>query len=212
MTRQWRAAWILNWTFDSWPRSKTSKIRTSFFPRCAWWNWKDIQNYYNTMLLEFSWKAIVSSCVIDSCSSIAGWRKCSALRPSIHISVHSKSTGSADAYSQLAEELVGPAPVIWHELVMTHSHNAGVVDWSLKDIVLSTLPYRGIPELFIGDFRQIPPFVQAGNRSQIFSACFKRSCLFQLFKPLHPQKICVHKLFAMTWTQTLQLCNFPHIF
>lgn len=107
----------------------------------------------------------------------------------ILVPVHSESTCTIDADSQLAHELFKTHLLIWDEIVMTHRYNLEVVDRTLCDLRRCTFPIDVVFMLCLGDFRHILPVVRAASRSQIVNAFFKRSRLYPLFKCLHFQEI-----------------------
>lgn len=61
---------------------------------------------------------------------------------------------------------------------MAHRHNPDVLDRIFRDTMRSTVTFGGNFSLCSGDFLQILPAVEAGNRSQILNGFFKRSTLF----------------------------------
>ena len=59
---------------------------------------------------------------------------------------------------------------------------AECVDHSLRDICSSDIPFGGKILVFGGDFRQIPPIVKHGSRSEVVSSCLNRSYLWRHVK------------------------------
>nr|KAJ0220126.1 hypothetical protein LSAT_V11C200058070 [Lactuca sativa] len=60
--------------------------------------------------------------------------------------------------------------IIWDEAPMMHCHCFEAVDRTLRDIILPSdidKPFGGKTIVFGGDFRQILPVIQRGNRSDI---------------------------------------------
>jgi len=68
--------------------------------------------------------------------------------------------------------------IFWDEAVMQHRHVFEAVDRSLRDIHQYERLFSGIVVCFCGDFRQTLPIIVKGSRSQIVSACIKRSPLW----------------------------------
>ena len=65
---------------------------------------------------------------------------------------------------------------------MAHRHLAECLGRSLRDIRPDEPPYGGVVVVFGGDYRQIPPVVRHGSRSQIAPASMKRSQLWSTTK------------------------------
>lgn len=97
-----------------------------------------------------------------------------------------KSPATSALILHLADRLKQTALIIWDEIVRTHRHKIDSFDQTLRNLCLSTFPFKGIPILFIGNSRKILPVSQAANWHQIVSVCFKRLLLFFLCTSLHP--------------------------
>lgn len=96
-----------------------------------------------------------------------------------------ESTCNIDVKSQLAVQLKQTVLITWDEIIGTHCLNLEAVDRTLCNLFQSVLPFEGILIHRIGDFRQILPVLRTANRSEIISACFKKSLLYSWIKILH---------------------------
>ena len=67
---------------------------------------------------------------------------------------------------------------------MQHHHVFEAVDQSLRDIRQYERPFDSIVVCFCGDFHQTLPIIVKGSRSQIVSACIKRSLLWRRIRTL----------------------------
>jgi ATP-dependent DNA helicase PIF1 len=78
-----------------------------------------------------------------------------------------------------AELLKQTVAIIWDEVPMQHRYCMEAVDRTLKDVLNSNRLFGGIVVLWGGDFRQILPVVEKGNREDIVYACIQHSYLWQ---------------------------------
>ena len=78
-----------------------------------------------------------------------------------------------------AELLKQTVAIIWDEVPMQHRHCMEAVDHTLQDVLDCNRPFGGIVVLWGGDFRQILPVVEKGNREDIVYACIQHSYLGQ---------------------------------
>ena len=78
-----------------------------------------------------------------------------------------------------AELLRQTVAIIWDEVPMQNRYCMEAVDHSMKDVLDNNRPFGGIVVLWGGDFRQILPVVEKGNREDIVLACIQRSYLWQ---------------------------------
>ena len=78
-----------------------------------------------------------------------------------------------------ADLLKQTVAIIWDEVPMQNRYCMEAVDRTLKDILDSDRPFGGIVVLWGGDFRQILPVVEKGNREDIVYACIRHSYLWQ---------------------------------
>ncbi|XP_076881486.1 uncharacterized protein LOC143529611 [Bidens hawaiensis] len=84
--------------------------------------------------------------------------------------------------------------IIWDEAPMIHKHAFEALDRTLKDVLKSgnrntyEHPFMGKGIVFGGDFRQIPPVVQNGSRSDIVNASLSSSPIWSKYKVLRLTK------------------------
>ena len=71
--------------------------------------------------------------------------------------------------------------IIWDEAPMSHKIALEAVDLLLRDIMQSSQPFGGKQMVLGGDFRQIPPVVPKGSRSDTINASIKQSVLWSHF-------------------------------
>ncbi|RCN35395.1 hypothetical protein ANCCAN_18746 [Ancylostoma caninum] len=81
-----------------------------------------------------------------------------------------------------ARQLMGTDIIIWDEISMAPKCALEAVDSLLRDIMQNDRPFSG--KLFIigGDFRQVLPIVEHGQREDFVNACVSRSVLWPLSK------------------------------
>ncbi|RCN51900.1 hypothetical protein ANCCAN_01988 [Ancylostoma caninum] len=81
-----------------------------------------------------------------------------------------------------AQELMSTDIIIWDEISMAPRCALEAVDTLFRDIMQDERPFGG--KLFIigGDFRQVLPIVEHGQREDFVEACVSRSFLWPLFK------------------------------
>ncbi|XP_050521686.1 uncharacterized protein LOC126894605 [Daktulosphaira vitifoliae] len=83
------------------------------------------------------------------------------------------STSSLRHSSKQAIKIKDSPLIIWDEAPMSASLQVSAVDKLLRDLMQNNSWFGGKPILFGGDFRQVLPVVQRGNRAQIVNACIK---------------------------------------
>ncbi|KAK6751096.1 hypothetical protein RB195_002830 [Necator americanus] len=81
-----------------------------------------------------------------------------------------------------ARQLVAAEIIIWDEISMTPKCALEAVDGLLRDITQNERPFGG--KLFIigGDFRQVLPIVEHGQREDFVDSCVTKSVLWPVFK------------------------------
>lgn len=126
--------------------------------------------------------------------------------------VYFQGTCDAEANSQLADVLRRTNVIVWNKIVMILYNNLGAVDRTLKDFHCSALPFERIVILCVGDSRQVLPLVQAANRYQIVSACFKKCNHPRYSSVSYYTKICDCRLLKTTKTLLRTICNFVFLF
>ncbi|KIH61240.1 hypothetical protein ANCDUO_08494 [Ancylostoma duodenale] len=84
-----------------------------------------------------------------------------------------------------ARQLMATDIIIWDEISMAPKCALEAVDSLLRDIMHNDRPFGG--KLFIigGDFRQVLPIVEHGQREDFVNACVSRSVLWPLFRVHH---------------------------
>lgn len=98
--------------------------------------------------------------------------------------IHSQSTCNIDKkrnnkFTELAELLRETKLIIWDECPATHRHNVEAVDASLRDILdKPNLPFGGICFVMGGDFAQLLPIVDGGQRMTV-AATLKASPIWK---------------------------------
>ncbi|CAK8563086.1 unnamed protein product [Lathyrus sativus] len=75
--------------------------------------------------------------------------------------------------------------IIWDEAPMINKYCVEALDRSLQDIMNNNAPFGGKIMIMGGDFRQVLPVIEKGNRGQMISACIIRSRLWATAKVLH---------------------------
>jgi hypothetical protein len=71
---------------------------------------------------------------------------------------------------------------MWDEFPSTDKRNFEAVDRMLREIrCCPNLPFGGLTFIAAGDFQQIPPIVENGNKDQILAASVRNSELWKYF-------------------------------
>lgn len=70
------------------------------------------------------------------------------------------------------------------EVTMGHRHMFEAIDRTLRDIRERDCMFGGLTIVFAGYWRQILPVVQHGSRSDIVSACLKKSYIWDAVQSL----------------------------
>lgn len=81
-----------------------------------------------------------------------------------------------------ARDLQATDVIIWDEISMAPKVALEDVDSLLKDIMQNELPFGGKVFVIGGDFRQVLPVVEHGQRQDIVDACVQKSALWTLFQ------------------------------
>ena len=90
----------------------------------------------------------------------------------ILLDVHELSCCSITKNSQLADLLRSTALIIWDEVPMQNKYCFETVHRTLQDLLSADeCVFGSIPTVLGGDFAQILPVVQRGNRAAIMQAC-----------------------------------------
>ncbi|EYB85550.1 hypothetical protein Y032_0296g1695 [Ancylostoma ceylanicum] len=84
-----------------------------------------------------------------------------------------------------ARQLMATDIIIWDEISMVPKCAIEAVDVLLRDIMQNDRPFGGKLLIIGGDFRQVLPIVEHGQREEIVEACVTRSALWSLFKVHH---------------------------
>ncbi|KAK6023902.1 hypothetical protein OSTOST_10298 [Ostertagia ostertagi] len=84
-----------------------------------------------------------------------------------------------------ARELYSTDMIIWDEISMTPKVALEAVDTLLKDIMQNSEPFGGKIMIIGGDFRQVLPVVEHGQREDFVDACVHKSALWSLFAIHH---------------------------
>lgn len=101
-----------------------------------------------------------------------------------------ESTCSIKKGTQLAQLIMQTSLIIWDEAPMAHKYCFEAVDKSIRDIMetvaeeCSNKPFGGITTVLGGDFRQILPVIQKGDRQDTIHACIKSSYLWEFCQVL----------------------------
>jgi len=93
----------------------------------------------------------------------------------IPIKIESDSLCSIKKQSDLAELIRQAKVILWDEAPMQHRYVVEAVERTLRDIRNDNRPFGGVVVIFAGDFRQCPPVIPKGSRSQIVDACINNS-------------------------------------
>ncbi|KAK6013623.1 hypothetical protein OSTOST_21058 [Ostertagia ostertagi] len=80
-----------------------------------------------------------------------------------------------------ARELMAVDMIIWDEISMAPKVALEAVDVLLKDIMQNDEPFGGKVMVIGGDFRQVLPVVEHGQREDLVAACVHKSVLWSLF-------------------------------
>ena len=108
--------------------------------------------------------------------------------------MHKSSTCAVSRNSTLAELLQQATLVIWDEVPMQHKYCFEAVHRTLMDVRADDALFGGLPIVLGGDFAQILPVVQRGNRAAIVNTCLQRSFLWPSLTLLHlRQNMRVHE-------------------
>jgi hypothetical protein len=104
----------------------------------------------------------------------------------IPIELHESSVSSVAKQSALARILRFTDLIIWDEVPMQHKYCFEVVHRLLVDLrsVTDDVLFGGVPVILGGDFAQILPVVQHGQRADIVTACLQRSFIWPRLKRL----------------------------
>ncbi|KAL8156433.1 hypothetical protein AgCh_001501 [Apium graveolens] len=118
----------------------------------------------------------------------------------IPLDVDEQSSCGIEMGTDIAELLQNTDLIIWDEAPMLKRYAFEVVDGTLRDIMgcVSSAnrlkPFGGITTVFGGDFRQILPVCEKGDRKDIVSVCINRSYLWDTITVLTlKQNIRLHR-------------------
>ncbi|KAH0614326.1 uncharacterized protein H6S33_006212 [Morchella sextelata] len=143
---------------------------------------------YNVICNHFRSQGKIVLCVASSgiAAQLLPGGRTSHSRFKIPIAIHEGSTCDIKRGSLLAGLIQKTALIIWDEVPMQNKYCFEAVSRTLNDIcsVGDDCLFGNIPVVLGGDFAQILPVVQRGNRAQIVQACLQRSSLWQHFKIL----------------------------
>ncbi|GMF31886.1 unnamed protein product [Phytophthora fragariaefolia] len=110
----------------------------------------------------------------------------------IPLKLINNSTCAIYKQSHLKSLIQGASLIIWDEALMTHRHEFGAVDRTLRDIMDNDQePFGGKVFVLQSDFQQILPVVVRGTPAETIGACLKSSTLWEHFKQLHLTETCV---------------------
>ncbi|XGW02733.1 hypothetical protein V3C99_014623 [Haemonchus contortus] len=84
-----------------------------------------------------------------------------------------------------AQQLMSTDMIIWDEISMAPKVALEAVDSLLRDIMQIDVPFGGKVMVLGGDFRQVLPVVEHGQREDIVGACILKSSLWPLFSIYH---------------------------
>ncbi|RCN43056.1 hypothetical protein ANCCAN_10937 [Ancylostoma caninum] len=93
-------------------------------------------------------------------------------------------TSSMRRQQKEARALAEVNVIIWDEASMIPRRALETVDELLRDIMQNEQPFGGKTMILGGDFRQVLPVVQRGNRSDTVNSCIKASALWSNFTTL----------------------------
>ncbi|KAK6763801.1 hypothetical protein RB195_024251 [Necator americanus] len=72
--------------------------------------------------------------------------------------------------------------IIWDGISMAPRCALEAVEGLLRDIMQSNRPFGGKRLIIVGDFRQVLPIVEHGQRDDLVNSCVTNSVLWSLFK------------------------------
>ena len=132
---------------------------------------------YNVLLTDVRRRGLVAAAVASAGIAALLLEGGRAAHSKIKLPIHvtNESTCSADKGSDAANHLAGLSPIIWGEDPMAHRFLIARLDRSLRDIRPDDRPFGVAVVVFIGDFRNIPPFVTNGSRAPIADSSIERS-------------------------------------
>lgn len=81
----------------------------------------------------------------------------------LHIPLNCDETSFLDLSVAHKHEIANAAVLIWDEASMVSDTVADCVNRSFQDIMQCSLPFGGMPVVFLGDFRQLLPIVRGGR-------------------------------------------------
>ncbi|XP_060969855.1 ATP-dependent DNA helicase PIF1-like [Cannabis sativa] len=138
---------------------------------------------YKTILAAVRSKKIIALAVASSgiaASILPGGRTAHSLfKIALHLDNYSSC--SVSKQSGLSKLLQLTKLIIWDEAPMSNKEAIEALNYMLKDINNSTLPFGGKVIVFGGDFRQVLPVVPKGTREQMINASLVKSELWPLF-------------------------------
>ncbi|XP_060959218.1 ATP-dependent DNA helicase RRM3-like [Cannabis sativa] len=138
---------------------------------------------YKTILAAVRSKKIIALAVASSgiaASILPGGRTAHSLFK-IPLHLDNYSSCSVSKQSGLSKLLQLTKLIIWDEAPMSNKEAIEALNYMLKDINNSTLPFGGKVIVFGGDFRQVLPVVPKGTREQMINASLVKSELWPLF-------------------------------
>uniref|UniRef100_A0A803PDK8 ATP-dependent DNA helicase n=1 Tax=Cannabis sativa TaxID=3483 RepID=A0A803PDK8_CANSA len=106
----------------------------------------------------------------------------------IPLAVDKDITCSVSKQSGLAKLLRRTSLIIWDEAPMCHRRTIEALDHMLQDITECGHPFGGKVVVLGGDFRQVLPVVQHGQKEDIINASLAKSYLWPLFTKLRLTK------------------------
>jgi hypothetical protein len=87
--------------------------------------------------------------------------------------------------TMLSDLIQAASLIIWDEALMTHIIAFEALDRTLRDILLSKLPFGGKVVVLGGDIRQTLPVIEGGSRSEIINSAIVNSSLWSHVVVLH---------------------------
>jgi hypothetical protein len=87
--------------------------------------------------------------------------------------------------TMLSDLIQAASLIIWDEALMTHIIAFESLDRTLRDILLSKLPFGGKVVVLGGDIRQTLPVIEGGSRSEIINSAIVNSSLWSHVVVLH---------------------------
>ncbi|VDM86078.1 unnamed protein product, partial [Strongylus vulgaris] len=88
----------------------------------------------------------------------------------------------AVAYFDIAERMLPMGKVLQHIVSPPSNRAFEAVDALLRDIMQNDQPFVGKLSIVDGDFRQVLPIVEHGQRDDVVESCVNRSVLWPLFR------------------------------